>query len=89
MPIFCSPEYEQLLPCSTEMSSQESLLQSIAHTNRQMMALIDDLDDEQLDVPYEQGINPPIWEVGHSAFFYEFFLLRSLSPIFLQTRGPG
>ncbi len=60
------------------MSSQESLLQSIEHTHRQMMALIDDLSEEQIRVPYEKGINPPVWELGHSAFFYEYFLLRPL-----------
>lgn len=58
--------------------SQEGLLQAIDHTHHQMIALIDDLSGEQIEVPYEKGINPPIWEVGHSAFFYEYFLLRPL-----------
>ncbi len=42
------------------------------------MILIDELSVEELAVPCEPGINPPIWEVGHAAFFYEYFLLRRL-----------
>ena len=60
------------------MSLQEQVLQCIDHTHRQMVDLLADLDEVRLDVPYEKGINPPIWEIGHSAFFYEFFLLRPL-----------
>lgn len=60
------------------MSLQQQVLQSIDQTHREMMDLLNDLEEEQLDVPFERGINPPIWEVGHSAFFYEFFLLRPL-----------
>ncbi|MAS92631.1 MAG: hypothetical protein CMO55_05485 [Verrucomicrobiales bacterium] len=60
------------------MTSPSQLLQTLDLTHRRTMALIDDLSDEQLDVPYERGINPPIWELGHAAFFYEFFLLRNL-----------
>lgn len=60
------------------MTSPQQLLDEIDRTDRRMMALLDDLDGDQLAVPYERGINPPIWEVGHTAFFYEFFLLRRL-----------
>ncbi|MEM6278554.1 MAG: SUMF1/EgtB/PvdO family nonheme iron enzyme [Verrucomicrobiota bacterium] len=60
---------------------QERLLELIDETHQQMMALLGDLSDEQLDVPYERGINPPVWEVGHSAFFYEYFLLRPLRKV--------
>ncbi len=60
------------------MLTQVSLLKSIGHTDRQMMALLDGLSDTQLSVPCSPGINPPIWEIGHAAYFYEFFLLRRL-----------
>ncbi len=60
------------------MITRETLLNEIAATDRRMMTLIETLEDEQLTVPYEPGINPPVWEVGHAAFFYEFFLLRRL-----------
>jgi len=44
-----------------------------------MLDLLNDLSDDQLAVPYHRGINPPIWELGHCAFFYDFFLLRHLN----------
>ena len=58
------------------MSSQEEILSNIDRVDQRMLSLIEDLSEEQLAVPYERGINPPIWELGHSAFFYEYFLLR-------------
>ncbi len=54
----------------------ERLLEVFDDTDAKTFALLDDLTDEQLAVPYERGINPPVWELGHSAFFYEYFLLR-------------
>ncbi len=41
-----------------------------------MRELVEGLSEAQLAVPYERGINPPLWELGHAAFFYEYFLLR-------------
>lgn len=69
------------------MNSVDDLLVSLEETDQRMGALIDDLDDEQLAVPYHRGINPPVWELGHSAFFYEYFLLRHLGQS--SPRMPG
>lgn len=60
------------------MTTRESLLADIVRTDRQMMILLESLSGEQLAVPCEPGINPPFWEAGHAAFFYEYFLLRRL-----------
>jgi gamma-glutamyl hercynylcysteine S-oxide synthase len=35
-----------------------------------------DLADHQWRVPYQGGINPPLWEYGHIAWFYEWWVLR-------------
>lgn len=56
----------------------ERLLKVIDDTDAKTFALLDDLTGDQLRVPYEPGINPPVWELGHCAFFYEYFLLRPL-----------
>lgn len=56
----------------------ERLIEVFDDTDAKTFALLDDLTEEQLAVPYERGINPPIWELGHSAFFYEYFLLRPI-----------
>lgn len=58
------------------MKTQEQLIAEFEHTHGRTLQLFEDLDDAQLAVPYERGINPPVWELGHSAFFYEYFLLR-------------
>ncbi|MDH3592404.1 MAG: DinB family protein, partial [Planctomycetota bacterium] len=60
------------------MHESADLLRELNTTDRRMLALIDGLSDDQLAVPYEAGINPPIWELGHAAFFTEYFFLRPL-----------
>ena len=41
-------------------------------------ALISDLSDAQLEVPELDHVNPPRWELGHIAFFFEAMFLRTL-----------
>jgi gamma-glutamyl hercynylcysteine S-oxide synthase len=60
------------------MMDQDTLLAQLDLADTRIRALLGDLSDEQLAVPYLPGINPPIWEMGHAAFFYEYFLLRPL-----------
>jgi iron(II)-dependent oxidoreductase len=69
------------------LDTKEALARELDETDRRTRALIDDLSDDQLAVPYERGINPPIWEMGHAAFFYEYFLLRELDD--KAPRMPG
>ena len=61
------------------MSLNNHLSRELEETDLRTRSLIDDLGESQLAVPYSPGINPPIWEVGHAAFFYEYFLLRGSS----------
>lgn len=69
------------------VTTRSDLLRELEETDQRTRLLIEDLSDQQLAVPYHRGINPPIWEVGHSAFFYEYFLLREVED---QTpRMPG
>jgi len=60
------------------MKLLDSILHSLDLADTRLMSLVESLDEDQLRVPYEPGINPPVWEVGHAAFFYEYFLLRHL-----------
>src|SRR5262245_63366670 len=43
------------------------------------LALVADLHDEQLRVPYLPIVNPFLWELGHIAWFQEYWVLRHLS----------
>lgn len=60
------------------MNTQAELLNALDDVSQRLFALLDTLNEDQLDVPLEPGINPPIWELGHAAFFYELFVLRAL-----------
>jgi iron(II)-dependent oxidoreductase len=42
------------------------------------LALIADLDDCQMIGPQLPTVNPPLWEIGHVAWFQEFWVLRHL-----------
>lgn len=41
-------------------------------------ALVNDLDDDKLLGPRLDTVNPPLWELGHLAWFQERFTLREL-----------
>src|SRR3990170_8966850 len=45
---------------------------------RRSLELIADLTDEQLHAPQLSIINPPLWELGHVAWFQEKWALRRL-----------
>jgi iron(II)-dependent oxidoreductase len=47
-------------------------------TRQRTLELVSDLSDEQLRVPVVDIINPPIWEIGHVAWFQERWALRHL-----------
>jgi iron(II)-dependent oxidoreductase len=42
------------------------------------LKLIADLDDRQMIGPRLAIVNPPLWEIGHIAWFQEFWVLRHL-----------
>lgn len=69
------------------MRTENEMMCALDEVDRKSRALLDDLDNSQLAVPYLPGINPPIWELGHVAFFYEYFLLRKFGK--KEARMPG
>ncbi len=70
-----------------KMNTKASLLEALDDTDQRTRELLNTLDDSQLNVPYEPGINPPIWELGHAAFFYEYFILRALDRVPVAMPG--
>ena len=58
------------------MHTPQAIREAIEAAFARQFALIEDLDPARLLPPYHPGINPPVWEGGHAAFFYETFLLR-------------
>jgi iron(II)-dependent oxidoreductase len=60
------------------------LLDHLDDARRRTLALIDGLDTAQLMGPKLATVNPLRWEIGHSAYFYEYWVLRQhlgLAPI--------
>ncbi len=60
------------------MNTQQSLLSALDHSFERALTLLNNLGASQLEVPYSPGINPPVWEMGHAAFFFEHFILQKL-----------
>jgi iron(II)-dependent oxidoreductase len=56
----------------------EALARRVRAVRRTTLALVSDLSDEQLDLPYAATVNPMRWELGHVGFFYDCFLLSEL-----------
>lgn len=55
------------------------LLTQLRGARRRTLALVDDLDEDQLRAPGSGRVAPAHWEVGHVAWFQERWLLRHLA----------
>lgn len=60
------------------MNDKQSLIQTLKTTHQKILGLINTLSSDELSIAYHPGVNPPIWEIGHAAFFYEVFILKAL-----------
>ena len=54
------------------------LIEALRETRGRTLQLVDDLSDEQLMGPRLPIVNPLRWEIGHVAWFQEFWVLRHL-----------
>lgn len=54
----------------------KSLIVSLLDARERTLALVEDLDDQQLMGPRLPIVNPLLWEIGHVAWFQEFWVLR-------------
>lgn len=58
------------------LASSEDLIKQLTDARARTCALIDQLSEEQLTGPRLPTVNPLRWEIGHAAYFYEFWILR-------------
>src|SRR5262249_47722815 len=49
---------------------------ALVDAHERTWAILADLEPEQWRVPYDRGINPPLWEYAHVAWFTEWWVLR-------------
>lgn len=61
-----------------EQDNLTPLLDSLREARNRTVALVSDLDEEQMIGPRMEIVNPLRWELGHVAWFQEFWLLRHL-----------
>jgi iron(II)-dependent oxidoreductase len=52
------------------------LIDSMEDARRRTLTLVDGLDSAQLMGPRLPMVNPLRWEIGHTAYFYEYWILR-------------
>lgn len=64
-----------------QVATRDGLLAALEKARTRTRELVTSLPDAALDVPYHRGVNPPLWEMGHSAFFYEVFVLNLLDGV--------
>ncbi|MGB0629761.1 MAG: selenoneine synthase SenA [Alphaproteobacteria bacterium] len=60
----------------TAQVSTGHLTDIMRSARQRTLELLDGLSDEQLVGPKLPILNPTIWEIGHVAWFHEFFILR-------------
>jgi iron(II)-dependent oxidoreductase len=63
---------------TTAIPISATLCSFLQEARERTLELIADLNDEQLLGPRLAIVNPPLWEIGHVAYFQEFWNLRHL-----------
>ena len=58
------------------MIGDDRLREWIIEATARLLELVDDLQEEQLRVPYLPTVNPILWELCHTAYFIELWVLR-------------
>jgi len=62
----------------SSVSTENYDISALQEARRRTLALVEDLDDEQMIGPRLDIVNPLRWEIGHVAWFQEYWLLRHL-----------
>lgn len=60
--------------------SKVELAAAFADSHRRTWDVLRDLSPSQWQVRYDRGINPPLWEYAHIAWFTEHWVLRASHP---------
>ena len=60
------------------MYTTSELIEKLQEARLRTLRLVDDLDDEQMIGPRLSIVNPLRWEIGHVAWFQEYWVLRHL-----------
>src|ERR1700737_217904 len=58
--------------------TDHQLMNQLREVRKRTLELVDDLSDEQMIGPRLGIVNPLRWEIGHVAWFQEYWILRHL-----------
>ncbi len=58
---------------------QTRVIESLREARTRTLALVEDLNDDQMIGPRLKIVNPLLWEIGHVAWFQEYWVLRHLN----------
>jgi iron(II)-dependent oxidoreductase len=61
---------------SMQKLNPNTIALQLEDAHQRTMALIDGLSQAQLIGPLLATVNPLLWEIGHAAYFYEYWVLR-------------
>lgn len=61
----------------------------LADSRRRTLELVSDLSEEQMIGPQLKIVNPPLWEIGHLAWFQERWNLRRRDEVGGFSFGPS
>ncbi len=64
---------------SREPRDVDELVRCLRDARQRSLALLEDLSDEQWLGPELAIVNPPLWEIGHVAWFQEHWILRHVA----------
>ncbi len=56
----------------------DTLILDLKDARQRTLKLVDGLNSQQIIGPQLDTVNPLLWEIGHVAYFYEFWILRYL-----------
>jgi iron(II)-dependent oxidoreductase len=66
----------------------EQLASMLVDTRKRTLELVSHLNDEQMMGPQLRIANPPLWEIGHLAWFQEYWCLRRPRGTWYEADGP-
>jgi iron(II)-dependent oxidoreductase len=66
----------------------DQLAGMLVDTRKRTLELISDLSNEQMMGPQLRIVNPPLWEIGHLAWFQEYWNLRRPKGTWYEADGP-
>ncbi|MBI4523721.1 MAG: SUMF1/EgtB/PvdO family nonheme iron enzyme [Deltaproteobacteria bacterium] len=71
-------EQTRLAASGPALFSASELVTMLKDSRSRTLELVSDLSDEQMIGPRLTIVNPPLWEIGHVAWFQEFWVWRQL-----------